>query len=87
MAIAATTKMSSKGQIVIPEAIRNRLGLKPGMRFVIVGEDDVVLLKTVRPPSMSDFDALIQKARQAARSANMKRPDVARAIAKSRSRR
>jgi len=87
MAIAATTKMSSKGQIVIPEAIRNRLGLKPGVRFVIVGEDDVVLLKTVRPPSMCDFDALIQKARQAARTANMKRLDVARAIAKSRSRR
>jgi len=87
MAIAATTKMSSKGQIVIPEAIRNRLGLKPGVRFVIVGEDDVVLLKTVRPPSMSDFDALIQKARHAARTANMKRLDVARAIAKSRSRR
>ncbi|HDN94572.1 MAG TPA: AbrB family transcriptional regulator, partial [Nitrospirae bacterium] len=37
MAPLATTKMSSKGQIVIPEDIRKRLGLKPGAQFVVVG--------------------------------------------------
>ncbi len=33
----ATTKLSSKGQVVIPEEIRLRLGLKEGTQFVVVG--------------------------------------------------
>jgi AbrB family looped-hinge helix DNA binding protein len=65
----ATTKMSSKGQIVIPEDIRKRLGLKPGAQFVVVGQNDVVILKTITPPSMSEFDQLISEARKQARKA------------------
>ncbi len=32
----ADTKMSSKGQVGMPEAIRKRLGLAPGDQFVVV---------------------------------------------------
>jgi len=46
MSIVSTTKMSSKGQIVIPEDIRNRLGLKTGLQFIVLGERDVVILKS-----------------------------------------
>ena len=45
MANVSTTKMSSKGQIVIPEIIRKQLNLKPGSQFVVVGDKDVVILK------------------------------------------
>ena len=51
----ATTKMSSKGQVVIPEEIREQLGLKPGVQFVVVGSRDVVILKAIAPPSMEDL--------------------------------
>ena len=78
----ATTKMSSKGQIVIPEGIRKRLGLKPGAQFVVVGDKDVVILKAISPPSMDDFDALIMEARRQAKKAGMKRTDITAAIAK-----
>ena len=44
METIATTRMSSKGQIVIPETIRKRLNLDPGAQFVVVGEGDVVIL-------------------------------------------
>ena len=84
MAALATTKMSSKGQIVIPEDIRKRLGFKAGSQFVVVGENDVVILKAISPPSMEEFDALIAKARKQARQAGMKRSDIAAAIAKTR---
>ncbi len=80
MKASATTKMSSKGQVVIPEDVRNALGLKTGSKFVVVGEGDVVILKVVTPPSMSEFDDIIQEARRQARQAGMKRSDVAAAL-------
>ena len=86
MAPLATTKMSSKGQIVIPEDIRKRLGLKPGAQFVVVGQKDVVILKTITQPSMNEFDQLISEARKDARKAGMKKTDIAAAIQKVRKR-
>jgi len=80
MKASATTKMSSKGQVVIPEEVRNALGLKTGSKFVVVGEGDVVILKVVTPPMMSEFDDIIQEARRQARQAGMKRSDVAAAL-------
>ena len=87
MAPVATTKLSSKGQVVIPEEVRNQLGLKAGDQFVVVGEDDAVILKSITPPSIRDFDTIIEKARKQARAARMKRSDIAKAIAKVRGRR
>ena len=86
MAGLATTKMSSKGQVVIPEEIRNRLGLKAGSQFIVVGERDTVILKAVSPPSMKEFDDLIAEARKQARFAGMKRSDITAAIGKARER-
>ena len=82
----ATTRMSSKGQVVIPEAIRKQLNLKEGAQFVVVGEGDVVILKAISAPSLEPFDALIQQARQQAEAAGLKRADIARAVAKARGR-
>jgi len=58
MANLATTKMSSKGQVVIPEDIRKRLNLKAGSQFVVMGEDGVVILKAIEAPSMKDFGSV-----------------------------
>ena len=35
MAELATTRLSSKGQVVIPEDVRQRLGLKAGDQFIL----------------------------------------------------
>lgn len=81
MANIATTKMSSKGQVVIPEEIRKRLNLKKGSQFVVVSEQDVVILKAISPPSFDEFDALIADARKKAKEVGMKRSDIEAAIA------
>jgi len=83
---AATTKLSSKGQIVIPEEIRNRLGLKPGAQFVVVGDRDVVILKVIQTPDMSEFDNIVSRARKAAKRAGKKQSDVQGAIGAARRR-
>ena len=82
MANISTTKMSSKGQVVIPEAIRKKLGLKSGDQFVVTGNKDVVILKSISPPSLDEFDDLISEARKQARKAGMKRSDIAAALAR-----
>ena len=84
MATITTTKMSSKGQVVIPEDIRKRLKLKTGSQFVVMGENDVVILKTIKPPSMSEFDSLIAKARSQGKKAGLKQSDITDTIAKAR---
>ncbi|HNS56067.1 MAG TPA: AbrB/MazE/SpoVT family DNA-binding domain-containing protein [Smithellaceae bacterium] len=86
MASLATTKMTSRGQVVIPEDIRKRLNLKVGTQFVVVGEKDVVILKSISQPSMEDFDKLIAEARKQAKEAGLKRSDIHATIAKVRGR-
>lgn len=81
MSTIATTKMSSKGQIVIPEEIRNRLGLKPGSQFVVVGDESTIVLKAISPPSMDDFDEVIAEARKQARQVSLRRSNIKAAIA------
>ena len=80
MPLLSTTKMSSRGQVVIPEELRVRLGLTAGAQFVVVGQGDVVVLKRISTPSMDEFDDLIQEARQQARRSGMKRADIRDAI-------
>lgn len=82
MSNAATTTLSSKGQVVIPEEIRARLGLKTGAQFVVVGDRDVVILKVLEPPALAEFAALAARARRAAKQAGVRRADVAKAIQK-----
>lgn len=46
MNTVATTKMSSKGQVVIPEEIRRKLNLVSDSRFVVLGEFDTIIPRT-----------------------------------------
>jgi AbrB family looped-hinge helix DNA binding protein len=86
MSTLATTTMSSKGQVVIPETVRNDLGLRTGDKFVVLAQNGVVLLKGISKPSMKEFDSLIKKARRQARTAGLRRADVAKAVGTARGR-
>ena len=82
MTETATTTLSSKGQVVIPEEIRNRLGLKAGAQFVVLGDRDVVIFKVLEPPSRNKFDQLIRQARGVAKRTGMKQSAIRKAVAK-----
>ena len=86
MEILATTRLSSKGRVVIPEEIRKRLKLKPGDHFLVTGDQDVVILKALVAPRMEDFDELIAATRQQAKAAGLKKTDITAAIARVRKR-
>lgn len=82
MTTAATTTLSSKGQVVIPEEIRLRLGLKAGAQFVVIADRDVVIFKVLDPPALGEFTSLVAEARQAARRSGLRQGDIANAITK-----
>jgi AbrB family looped-hinge helix DNA binding protein len=80
----ATTRLSSKGQVVIPEEIRSALNLHEGDQFVVMGENDYVILKIITPPSIEEFDYLIDKTRAQARKLGLQKEDIHAAIKKAR---
>ena len=51
----ATIMLSSKAQIVLPVAIRKKLGLNPGDRLIIEAEEDRAV---IRKAPVSDLQAL-----------------------------
>jgi len=79
---AAATTLSSKGQVVIPKEIRQRLGLKVGTQFVVVADRDVVIFKVLDPPALGEFTTLVARARQAAKRSGLRPADIAQAVAK-----
>ena len=80
MSQVATTKMSSKGQIVIPEDIRDKMGLHSGDQFLVLAEKDVVILKIVTRPNMNEYKNLITKARKSAKAAGLTQESIKSAI-------
>ena len=45
-----TTTMTSKGQVTIPKAVRQRLGLRRGTKIAVVVEGDHAVLRPAVPP-------------------------------------
>jgi len=69
----AMTKLSSKGQVVIPEEIRQELGLETGSQFLIYAEKDSIVLKLVQKAPKEDFDKIFGDAQRAAKKAGLKK--------------
>lgn len=84
MAAFATAKLSSKGQIVIPEEVRITMGLKEGMQFVVIGENDTVILRMITPPSQEEMQHLLAESKAYAKKVGLKKGDIKKAIRKAR---
>jgi AbrB family looped-hinge helix DNA binding protein len=78
-------RMSSDGDIEIPNEIRNRLNLKEGAKFVVEGYKDAIVLKILRGPALEQYKTPIQMEHIKTRPAMLKRKDVAAALARRRS--
>jgi AbrB family looped-hinge helix DNA binding protein len=61
MVTISTTRMSSKGQVVIPEEIREKLGLHAGTQFAVLGAKGMVILRPLNPPSLEEFKKMVSE--------------------------
>jgi AbrB family looped-hinge helix DNA binding protein len=54
-------KMSSKGQIVIPQGIREEVCASEGTIFAVISGKDSIVLKKIEMPSKEDLICELQK--------------------------
>jgi len=79
------TKMSSKGQVVIPRQLREEMNIKEGEIFAVVGNDDTIILKKIETPSTKEvFEKLNQKWSAFAKKKGWKEGDLQNIIQKRR---
>ena len=80
MSILEVTSVSTRGQVVIPNDIREKMKLEPGTKMIIIQEGDNILLKPIKAPRMSQFDKIIAIGDKARKELNLKERDVDQAI-------
>lgn len=78
------TSVSSRGQVVIPQSLRDRMKIHTGEKFVVIGEDNTIVLRKLEMPSFSGIDKLLKKTRDFAKGKGIKISDVERAIKQAR---
>ncbi|PYU01253.1 MAG: hypothetical protein DMG38_04350 [Acidobacteria bacterium] len=59
---------------IIPEEVRNDLGLTQSDQFVVIGKGDAVNLKVITRPKLEEFEKLLSQAPEAKR-AEIRRAD------------
>jgi AbrB family looped-hinge helix DNA binding protein len=76
----AVTKTSVKGQLVIPQKIRQELGIKDGQLMIVYSAGDRIILKKVKEPEPGLFSMLAEPIRAKVKERKITRRDVERAI-------
>ncbi|MEW6203630.1 MAG: AbrB/MazE/SpoVT family DNA-binding domain-containing protein [bacterium] len=83
--MAEITKMSSRGQIVVPSQIREKLHLTVGDTFAVYNTEDAIVLKKIQVPSAEEaFEKLNQWGVRLAKERGWKEKDVVKIVHRSR---
>lgn len=80
------TSISSRGQVVIPQILRDKLKIHEGEKFIVIGEEDTIVLKKIEMPSFKGFEKLLKKTRKFAKKKNLKETEIEKAIKEARKR-
>jgi AbrB family looped-hinge helix DNA binding protein len=79
------TRLSQKGQVVIPNAIRKQLGLREGTRFLVVGiGHSIVLRKLEMSEEKKRLRELLDESRRKAEKVGFTAKEIEQLIRKTR---
>ena len=85
---AETIKMFSRGQIVIPQGIREELKASEGTIFSVVSAKDAIILKKIQTPSkeelLREMGAIASEGRKRAEKLGIKESDVPELVQRAR---
>ncbi|MBI4149648.1 AbrB/MazE/SpoVT family DNA-binding domain-containing protein [Candidatus Woesearchaeota archaeon] len=70
------TTASPKGQVVIPQAIREQMKIGSGTKFAVYGRGDTIILKRMSLPTIKDFERLAAFGREFAKRKGITEKDV-----------
>ncbi|MBI2548452.1 AbrB/MazE/SpoVT family DNA-binding domain-containing protein [Candidatus Woesearchaeota archaeon] len=70
------TTTSPKGQVVIPQEIREEMQIESGTKFAVYGRGDTIIFKRVELPTVKDFERLALFGRTFAKRKGIKEKDV-----------
>ena len=75
------TRLSSRGQVVIPQGIREEMGLKEGTPFAISAKKNLIILRAMEAPDIEkEWDRIFAWGRKYAKEKGITPEDVDRAI-------
>ena len=81
-----TTKMSSRGQIVIPQDVREEVNAEEGTIFAVVGNKDTIILKKIEKPSkkllIRELGEIAKEGAKRAEKLGIKESDVPKLVSK-----
>ena len=83
----STLLVSSKGQIVLPAALRRRLGMGAGARIEVLEESDGLKLRVIRSVATADLSEMAGMVKASARGVPRRLTDFDPALLMTRSRR
>ena len=70
------TTTSPKGQVVIPQEIREQMSIESGTKFAVYGRGDTIIFKKMELPTVKDFEKLAKFGRAFAARKGIKERDV-----------
>lgn len=69
-------RVSTKGQIVIPQDVREKVGVKPGDAFAVEGRGDTIVLTRVFLPRPEDLEDIFAMTQRRAKILKLRKRDV-----------
>ena len=75
------TRISEKGQVVIPSSLRKEMKIKKADQFLIFGEGTTIILKRIEKPFIKkSFEELAKPLQKSAKKVGLTKKDLEKAI-------
>ena len=78
--VSEVTAISTKGQVVLPKSIRDKLGLITGSKLIVFTDGENILMRPIMQPSLDSFSALLDASQLWAEEVGLSEADIDAAI-------